>query len=100
MQQSAVKVWRKQKQYQRILGKMGKILSWTEIFVAPPKFAGDTPYSVVLVELVDGQKVYGQLVDFTAEKREIGKRVKAVLRKNGEVGPEEVIEYGVKFKPL
>ena len=30
----------------------------------------------------------------------IGQKVKTILRRNGEVGPEDVIEYGVKFKPL
>lgn len=100
MQQSAVKIWREQKQIKNILGKKGKILSWTEIFVAPPKFSSDTPYSVVLVELENGQRVYGQLVDFSKKSRSIGQKVISILRRGGEVSPEDVIEYGVKFKPL
>ncbi|PJC31015.1 hypothetical protein CO051_04555 [Candidatus Roizmanbacteria bacterium CG_4_9_14_0_2_um_filter_39_13] len=100
MSQSPIKVWRKQKTDRLLLGKVGEILSWTEINVAPPQYSAKTPYSVVLVELENGEKIYGQLVDFQKVDREIGKKVRTILRRNGDVGPEEVLEYTVKFVPL
>ena len=99
MSQSPVRLWRKQKQDKALLGKTGIILSWTEISVAPPKFASGTPYTVVLVELSSGERTYGQLVEFQEADRVIGARVKAVYRKYGSVEKEELIEYGIKFKP-
>ena len=97
--QSPVKVWRRQNQDKLMLGLVGHIESWTTIFVAPPKFQHNTPYTVALVKLEDGSMVYGQLVDH-GEKIEIGQKVKSVLRTNGSVEDEDLIEYGVKFKPL
>ena len=99
MTQSPVRLWRKQTQDKALLGKKGTILSWTEISVAPPKFASGTPYTVVLVELSSGKRMYGQLVDFQESHRAIGVKVQAVYRTYGAVGKEELIEYGIKFKP-
>lgn len=97
--QSAVRVWRKQKKDKERLGKKGVILSWTEVFVSPPRFETMTPYTIVLVELEDQNRVYGQLVDFEKDQRTIGREVVSVFRKMGAVGSEDVVEYGVKFKP-
>ena len=97
--QSAVKIWRRQKKDKLLLGKIGTVESWTTIFVAPGKFHQQTPYTVVLVKLETGDFVYGQLVDFDEKDKHIGLSVKSVLRKNGSVGKEELIEYGIKFVP-
>jgi uncharacterized OB-fold protein len=97
---SAVTVWRKQKKDKLALGKKGKIITWTTINVAPPKFASMTPYSVVLVELENNEKVYGQLVDFEEKDLQIGTEVISILRRAGDVGKEQIIEYSVKFKPI
>ena len=99
MSQNAVRVWRKQQQDKTKLGKTGIIRSWTEVFVSPPKFESDTPYTVVLVELETKELVYGQLVDFSVEERKIGTKVTSVFRKVGDIDAEDVVEYGVKFKP-
>ncbi|CAN5219920.1 hypothetical protein BH09PAT2_BH09PAT2_03380 [soil metagenome] len=98
--QSAVKVWRRQKKDKLLLGQHGVVESWTTIFVAPPKFHHETPYTVVLVRLESGDLVYGQLVNFEDTDKRIGLPVKSILRKNGAVDPEELIEYGVKFIPV
>lgn len=97
---SPVTLWRKQKKDVRIVGQEGIIITWTRIVVSPPKFQAFTPYIVVLVELASKEKVYGQLVDFEDADLVINRKVKATLRKSGSVGPYDVIEYGVKFKPL
>ncbi len=98
--QSAVKVWRRQKKDKFLLNKQGTVESWTTIFVAPEKFHQETPYTVVLVRLQSGDLVYGQLVDFEEKDKHIGLAVKSILRKNGAVEEEELIEYGVKFQPI
>lgn len=100
MSQSPVKIWRKQKIDRLLLGKSGTIVSWTEINVAPPQYSSKTPYTVILVELEDMSKIYGQFVDFKNADRKIGKNVRTILRRNGDVGPEDVLEYTIKFIPL
>jgi len=97
---SPVKIWRRQKEKRLILGKIGKIISWTKIYVAPKDFKNYSPYVVVLVELADKKRYVGQLVDYDEKNLKIGQRVISVLRKTRNVGQEEVIAYGVKFKPI
>ncbi len=95
---SPVKIWRRQKEIRKILGKKGRIISWTKIFVAGVDFKKLAPYFVVLVELEDKSKVVGQLVDFNGKKINFGEKVVAVLRKVKDVKEEDIIPYGVKFK--
>ena len=97
---SPVTIWRKQKKDAPILGRKGKIVTWTKIMVAPPKFQAFTPYVVVLVELENKEKVYGQLVDFEEKDIYFNNKVKSVLRRSASVSQNALIEYGVKFKPL
>lgn len=100
MSQQAVRTWRKSKKDRILLGNTGTIISWTEVFVAPPQFESQTPYTIVLVQLESGEQVYGELVDFEKSQAVIGQRVRTVLRKVGTVGREEVVKYGVKFIPV
>ena len=97
---SPVTIWRKQKKDIPILGKNGRIVTWTKIMVAPPKFQMFTPYVVVLVELENKEKVYGQLVDYDEKDFFINKKVRSVLRRSSSVGKNDLIEYGIKFKPI
>lgn len=97
---SPVKIWRRQKEIRKVLGKKGKVLVWTKIYTAGADFKKYAPYPVVLVELDNKEKVYGQLVDYEKEDLKIGKKVVSVLRKVREPSKEGVVAYGVKFKPL
>ncbi|PIQ73252.1 hypothetical protein COV58_03500 [Candidatus Roizmanbacteria bacterium CG11_big_fil_rev_8_21_14_0_20_36_8] len=100
MSTSPIRLWRNQKKDRDNLNLVGKIVSWTEIFVAPKRFKDNSPYTVLLVKLQNGNFIYGQLVDFEKSDREIGKTVKTVLRRQGISQLEEIVEYGVKFTPL
>lgn len=96
---SPVKIWRRQKELREVLGKKGKIITWTVIHVAGQDFKVFAPYPVVLVEFTDGRKAFGQLVDWQEKDLEIGRQVIAVLRKVRKESEEGVISYGIKFKP-
>ena len=97
---SPVKVWRNQKKTNHILGKAGRILSYTLIYVPPLGFENEAPYPVVLVELEDAAKYTAQLVDYDEKNLQIGQKVIAVLRKTRNPGLEGIIPYGIKFKPI
>jgi len=97
---SPIKIWRNQIKIQKLLGMEGKVISWTKIHVPPEGFESQAPYIVVIVNLKNGQNYTAQLVD-SYEKREVlGLTVKAVLRRTRNPGEEEVIPYGIKFKPI
>jgi uncharacterized OB-fold protein len=97
---SPVKIWRRQKEIRKILGKKGKVITWTKIFVAGLDFKKYAPYPVVLVEFEDKTKAIGALVDFKETDLKKGMPVVATLRKVRESSEEGVIAYGIKFMPL
>lgn len=97
---SPVKVWRRQKEIRNVLNKKGKILTWTKIYTPGVGFKKYAPYPVVLVELENKEKIYGQLVDYDEKNLKTGEKVISVLRKVRLATEEGVIAYGVKFKPL
>ena len=96
---SPVKIWRRQKHIPKLLGKRGKILSWTIIRTPPKGFKRYAPYVVALVELDNGQKIVAQITDVNLNKRAGYGKVAAALRKVCNPGREGIIEYGIKFKP-
>ena len=91
---SAIKVWRHQSNNYRFLGQTGKVISKTRIIEAPLGFKG--PYWVVLVAIDKKTRLVGQWSDIGEPK--IGMKVTGVLRRIGETGKAEAIEYGVKWK--
>lgn len=91
-----IQTWRKQKEIRPLLGKQGKVITWTKIFVSAPEFKEQTPYNVALVQLENGEKVYGQIVD--TQEVNIGQTVESVLRIVKKGDNEDIIEYGLKFK--
>lgn len=95
---SPVKIWRRQKVVRSLLNRKGTIVSWTNIFVPAGAFKSYAPYVIVLVELENGEKAVGQLVDNGGQEPKIGDNVISLLRKVRSGAPEDVIAYGVKFK--
>lgn len=81
------------------LANKGKILSYTIIRVPPHQFSDQAPYAVGIVELDDGVKLTGQIVDCDFDDLEIGKRVKIEFRKIFHEGESGIICYGYKFVP-
>lgn len=97
---SPVKIWRHQKKIAQLLGKEGKIISWTLIRVPPAGYEQEAPYPVVLVELVNGERIVSQLVDWQEKNLAIGKKVRAVYRRIRKPDSEGIIPYGIKFRPI
>ena len=97
---SPVKIWRNQSVITNLLGKKGKIVSFTIIRTGPTGFEAQIPYPIVVVMLENNERMVGQLVDWKEEDLVIGKTVEAVLRRVREPDKEGVIPYGIKFRPL
>ena len=97
---SPVTVWRHHKNIRNYLGKVGKIIVWTKVFIAPAGFEHEAPYFVAIVEFADKERMPLQLVEFGQKEPKINQKVATVVRKLGKVKLDEVIEYGIKAKPV
>ena len=81
------------------LAEKGKVLTYTIIRVPPRQFVDQAPYAVGIVELDDGVKITGQIVDCNFEDIKIGLNVKIEFRKIFDVGESGILCYGYKFVP-
>lgn len=97
---SPVRIWRRQNVIRSLLNRRGKIISWTTIMVPGTDFKRYAPYTVVMVEFENGERSTGPLVDSAGGNIKEGMPVVAVLRKVRESSAEDVIAYGIKFRPL
>lgn len=78
----------------------GEVYSFTTMYDAPAGFESYLPYTVALVKLSEGPMLTAQLTDVEADDVKIGMPVEMVTRKLTEDGPEGVIVYGYKFRPV
>lgn len=97
---SPVTVWRHHKNIKNYLGKTGKIIVWTKVYIAPSGFEHEAPYPVAIVEFAGGARMPLQLVEYEDKHLKPGQKVITVVRKLGKVKLDEVIEYGIKAKPI
>jgi len=95
---SPVTIWRSHKKLHTYLNKVGRLIVWTKIFVAPSGFEHQVPYLVGIVQF-NGEKMPLQIVDCEEEDLKENLKVITVIRKIGKVRSEDVIEYGIKVKP-
>jgi len=82
-----------------VLPEAGKVVTYTIIRVPPQPFSDQAPYAVGIVELDNGVRLTGQIVDCPFEDLKIGQRVKIEFRKIYQDGDAGVIYYGYKFVP-
>ncbi len=76
----------------------GRIYSFTEVHSPPEGFEEQAPYVLAIVELEEGARVMGQIVDVKKEDVKIGQEVEAVFRVIQRDDPEGLIHYGFKFR--
>lgn len=76
----------------------GKIVTYTVIHIAQEGFEKQVPYVIAVVELDEGPRLTGQIVDCKLEDVKIGQKVYSVFRKIGEDGKAGAIYYGYKFR--
>ena len=76
----------------------GKIYSHTTIHSAPTGFENQVPYVIAIVELEEGARVLGQIVDCEPDDVKIGAKVENVFRIIQRDDPEGLIQYGFKFR--
>ena len=83
----------------RKLSGSGKVHSYTTIRVPSDTFKESAPYTVGVVELDEGPRVEGHIVE-NGKKTKIGMKVRPVFRKMYVDGEEGLIHYHFKFEPV
>lgn len=78
----------------------GKVLTYTVVHSGINAFEFQVPYIMAIIELEEGTRISGQIVDVEPENIKIGMEVENVFRKIGEDGKAGMIYYGYKFKPV
>ncbi len=76
----------------------GKVYSFTEIYAPPSGFEEQVPYVIAVIELEEGSRCTGQIVDAEGKDVKIGDSVEGVFRKILSDDPEGPIHYGFKFR--
>ncbi len=89
---------RKGKIVQMKFSGKGKVYSFTEVTAPPEGFEDQVPYILAIIELDEGAKLTGQVVDVRKEDVKIGTRVERVFRIIQSDDPEGLVHYGFKFK--
>jgi uncharacterized OB-fold protein len=77
----------------------GEVYSFTVLQDAPQSFAEQAPYILALIKLDEGPIITAQLTDVDGPLN-IGDRVEMVTRKLSTEGPQGIIIYGYKFRPV
>ena len=77
----------------------GEVVTYSVIHNAPKAFEMQVPYVIAIIELEEGVRATGQIIDCEVADVKIGMKVSASFRKIGEDGKSGVIYYGYKFKP-
>ncbi len=82
------------------LAEKGRIIQFTQVNQTSNDMMANVPYAIGIIELEDGIKVTGQIVDIDYSLIEIGMPVRMVLRVLSKDGTEGLIKYGFKFIPV
>lgn len=77
----------------------GEIYSYTTLMEPPEGFENQAPYTLALIKLDEGPIITAQLTDLDGPVA-IGDRVEMVTRKLTTEGPQGMIVYGYKFRPV
>ena len=79
---------------------LGDVYKRQTIYDPPAGFEHNAPYMVALIKLEEGPMITAQLTDVDFTDVQIGMPVEMVTRKLRTDGPEGMIVYGYKFRPM
>jgi uncharacterized protein len=82
------------------LSGRGSVYSFTVVHQPPDGYEGQAPYLLAMVRLEEGPLVTAQLTDCDPDAAAIDMPVEMVTRKLRDLGPDGLIVYGYKFRPL
>mgnify|MGYP000858011331 FL=1 len=78
----------------------GEVLTFSIVHDAPSQMEMQKPYVIAIVQMEEGVRITGQIIDAELDEVKIGMKVRTTLRKVSDDGPAGVINYGYKFMPM
>lgn len=82
------------------LATTGKIFHFSTVTQTSDEMMSGAPYLIAIIELEDGIKITGQIVDCNLNEAREGMSVRMVFRVLARNGTEGLIRYGFKFAPI
>lgn len=82
------------------LSGRGELWSFSVLRQAPTGFEQAAPYPVAIVRLEEGPLITAQLADCDENDLAIGMPVEMVTRRLMDTGPDGMLVYGYKFRPV
>ena len=82
------------------LSGRGSVLTYAVVHQASTGHEADSPYIVAIVQLAEGPRITAQLTDVTASEVIMGMQVEMVTRLMGDTGPDGLLLYAYKFRPI
>ena len=86
------------KMKERYLSGRGEVVSYTVVHVGPEDFEEQVPYPIAIIQLEEGPRITGQIVDGDPDDVKIGMKVESTFRKIQQDGCTGAIYYGYKFR--
>jgi uncharacterized protein len=83
-----------------VLSGRGAVYSYTMVHQPPDGYEGQAPYLLAMVRLDEGPLVTAQLTDCDAADAAVDMPVEMVTRKLRDLGPDGLIIYAYKFRPV
>jgi uncharacterized protein len=81
-----------------VLSGQGEVWSFTEVKAGSDAF--ERSYVVAMVQLEEGPLITAQMTDVDPGDITLGMQVEAVTRKLRDLGPDGLLVYGYKFRPV
>ncbi len=78
----------------------GTVYSFSLVRQPPDGYDTGDPYLLALIKLEEGPMITAQITDCSIDEASIDMPVEMVTRKLTDLGPEGLIVYGYKFRPL
>lgn len=83
-----------------LLSGLGTVFSFTVVRQPSTGYEAQAPYILALVKLAEGPLITAQLCDCDKEQVTIDMPVEMVTRRLRDLGPDGLIIYAYKFRPL
>jgi uncharacterized OB-fold protein len=82
------------------LNGAGTIYSFSVVRQPPAGYEDQAPYMLALIRLAEGPMITAQLTDCDADEIAIDQPVEMVTRRLRDLGPDGLVVYGYKFRPV
>ncbi len=78
----------------------GTVLTYAVVHAPPAGYEGNAPYVVAIIQLAEGPRITAQLTDVAPHEVQMGMAVEMVTRRIGDTGPDGLLLYAYKFRPV